>query len=68
MSTSTFEFQFGAMGFLPPDAEYIKFCFERREEIEEMKRRGFWDFKKGQAICHRDDKGKLRKIDFNLLG
>ena len=74
MPANTFEFQFGNLGFLPPEAEFIRFCFEKRAEIEMLTEKkpgqpcNFWDFRKGQAICHRDDKGKLRKIDFNLLG
>ena len=63
-----FEIQWVKIDLSPDEVELFKFFREKQDEIIYMRQRGFWDFKKGQAICHRDDKGKLRKIDFNLLG
>lgn len=49
------------------DAELFRKFRQYQDDFEMMLRHDVFDFKRGNAVIHRDDKGKLRMIEINQV-
>ncbi len=49
------------------DAERFKLFREYQEDIDTLVKSGFFNFKGGKALVHRDRKGKIQKVEITRI-
>ena len=49
------------------DAESCKSFRQYQDDITALEKSGFFNFKGGKAIVHRDKNGKIQKIEINRI-
>ena len=49
------------------DATSFKQFRQYQDDIESLIKSGFFNFKGGQAIVHRDSNGKIQKVEINRV-